>query len=267
MMYTVYHLPQLEKVGCTSNFERRMKEQDVDPLEEYIKFKGTLEEASFVEEELRKFYKYKPDSNMTYLEKIQKTQSQGKVANKTWTDSHFVGWNELPKGASKDDLSASIAQYDSIHLTTKGGSFVFTRDQYPELAKKAKKSQHRDFYWSTTNLESIKEAKNENIRSRDNYNIPQFEQIRDWAKERGLYDKGDPKTQYLKLQEEAGEVARAILKDDKPEIIDGLGDVLVVLINLSHLCGFKLEDCLAEAYNVISQRSGKMIGGTFVKDE
>ena len=97
--------------------------------------------------------------------------------------------------------------------------------------------------------------------------IHEFEQIREWATERGLYEKGDPKTQYLKLQEEAGEVARAILKNDEEEIIDGLGDVLVVLINLSHLCGYKLEDCLDAAYSVISKRSGKMVNGTFVKDE
>ena len=56
-------------------------------------------------------------------------------------------------------------------------------------------------------------------------------------------------------------------EDDKPEIIDGLGDILVVLINLSHLCGYRLEDCLAEAYAVISKRTGKMQNGTFVKDE
>ena len=97
--------------------------------------------------------------------------------------------------------------------------------------------------------------------------IHEFEQIREWATERGLYDMGDPKTQYLKLQEEAGEVARAILKNDEEEIIDGLGDVLVVLINLSHLCGYKLEDCLDAAYSIISKRSGKMVNGTFVKDE
>ena len=37
-----------------------------------------------------------------------------------------------------------------------------------------------------------------------------FEQIRDWARERGLYDKGDVNTQYVKLQEEAGELAKAL---------------------------------------------------------
>ena len=96
--------------------------------------------------------------------------------------------------------------------------------------------------------------------------IPEFQQIRDWAEDKGIFAKGDAKTQYLKLQEEAGEVARAILKDDQPEIIDGLGDTLVVLINLSHLAGYKLEDCLASAYEVIAKRTGKMENGTFVKD-
>ena len=96
--------------------------------------------------------------------------------------------------------------------------------------------------------------------------IYEFQQIRDWAEDKGIFAKGDAKTQYLKLQEEAGEVARAILKDDQPEIIDGLGDTLVVLINLSHLAGYKLEDCLASAYDVIAKRTGKMENGTFVKD-
>jgi hypothetical protein len=40
----------------------------------------------------------------------------------------------------------------------------------------------------------------------------QFDLIRDWAKERGLYDGGDPKTQALKLVEEVGETCRAILR-------------------------------------------------------
>ena len=97
--------------------------------------------------------------------------------------------------------------------------------------------------------------------------IHEFAQIRSWAKERGIYEKGDPKTQYLKLQEEAGEVARAILKGDEEEVIDGLGDTLVVLINLAKLCGYNLEDCLDSAYQVISKRTGKMENGTFVKDE
>ena len=63
----------------------------------------------------------------------------------------------------------------------------------------------------------------------------EFEPIRQWARERGLYAKGDPKTQALKLVEEMGELAQAILKDDKAEFQDAIGDCVVVLTNLAEL--------------------------------
>ena len=94
-----------------------------------------------------------------------------------------------------------------------------------------------------------------------------FDAIRAWAKERGLYDKGDTKTQYLKLMEEAGELGRAILKSDQPEIEDAIGDMVVVLTNLAHLAGTSIEECTNGAYSVISKRTGKMVNGTFVKDK
>ena len=96
--------------------------------------------------------------------------------------------------------------------------------------------------------------------------ITQFDLIRDWARERGLYKKGDPKTQALKLVEEIGEICRAILKDDHEETIDGIGDAVVVLTNLAELCGTDIEYCIDSAYNVISKRTGKMVNGTFKKD-
>ena len=94
-----------------------------------------------------------------------------------------------------------------------------------------------------------------------------FELIRVWAEERGLYKNGDPKTQLVKLIEEAGELSQAILKEDKPEIKDAIGDMVVVLTNLSHLYGFKVENCIDSAYNEIKNRKGKIINNTFVKDE
>ena len=94
-----------------------------------------------------------------------------------------------------------------------------------------------------------------------------FNCIRAWADERGLYDKGDPKTQYIKLMEETGEIGRAILKNDTEQIIDGIGDAVVVLTNLAELIGVPIEECIQQAYNVISKRKGKMINGTFVKDK
>ena len=94
-----------------------------------------------------------------------------------------------------------------------------------------------------------------------------FNRIRTWAETRGLYKAGDPMVQYVKLQEEAGELAKALLKDDQPEVIDAIGDIVVVLTNLAHQRGVYIEECIQTAYEVINKRTGKMINGTFVKDE
>ena len=93
-----------------------------------------------------------------------------------------------------------------------------------------------------------------------------FDLIRAWAMERGLYAKGDIKTQTLKLMEEAGEICKATLKEDHDEVIDGIGDCVVVLTNLAYLNGVTIEDCIDAAYDVISKRTGKMVNGTFKKD-
>ena len=94
----------------------------------------------------------------------------------------------------------------------------------------------------------------------------EFETIRDWARERGLYDQGNATTQCLKLQEEMGELSSAILKVDKEEVVDAIGDCVVVLTNLAEHYGVTIEDCINSAYNEIKNRKGKMINNTFVKD-
>lgn len=94
----------------------------------------------------------------------------------------------------------------------------------------------------------------------------EFQPIRDWAKEKGIIDHGDCKTQFLKLIEEAGELSKAILKDNVEEFIDAIGDCVVVLTNLAAIRGYDIEDCINSAYNVISKRTGKMENGTFVKN-
>ena len=93
-----------------------------------------------------------------------------------------------------------------------------------------------------------------------------FDKIRDWAEYNGIYASGDPKTQYVKLMEEAGELGRAILKQNRGEQMDAIGDMVVVLTNLSELLDMSIEECVESAYEVISKRTGKMINGTFVKD-
>ena len=51
------------------------------------------------------------------------------------------------------------------------------------------------------------------------------------------------------------------------ETIDAIGDMVVVLTNLARLSGTDIEVCIEDAYEAISSRKGKMINGTFVKDE
>jgi len=93
-----------------------------------------------------------------------------------------------------------------------------------------------------------------------------YDLIRMWAEDRGIYDKGDVKTQYVKLLEETGELAKSILKNDEEEFVDAIGDCVVVLTNLAKLKGYDIEDCINQAYTVISKRQGKMVNGTFVKN-
>ena len=107
------------------------------------------------------------------------------------------------------------------------------------------------------------------VRQESNEDIPPFtifDNIRQWAYERGLYDKGDVKTQALKLVEEVGETCRAILKENDADAIDGIGDCVVVLTNLAELMGESIEECIEQAYFEIKNRKGKMVNGTFKKD-
>ena len=118
----------------------------------------------------------------------------------------------------------------------------------------------------TEYIKSLSQRKPANWRY-DNTGDDRFQKIRDWAGERGLYTKGDTKTQFCKLMEEAGELGRAVLKNDNAEFVDAIGDMVVVLTNMAHLGGTTIEECIDTAYEVISKRTGKMVNGTFVKDE
>ena len=130
----------------------------------------------------------------------------------------------------------------------------------------------------------------------------EFQSIRNWAIERNLYEKGDLKTQLTKLMEEHGELAQSILKNDRNKFIDSIGDMVVVLTNLAEIgnilfsktcttchglaghwedvagdggpqqfisceCQFGIEECINAAYDEIKNRTGKMVNGTFVKDQ
>jgi NTP pyrophosphatase (non-canonical NTP hydrolase) len=87
-----------------------------------------------------------------------------------------------------------------------------------------------------------------------------------WADQKGILKNGTPIAQAHKTWEEVNELEEAIQNDDRVEIIDALGDILVTIIIQAEMHGLKLEDCLESAYNVISKRTGVMKDGQFVKD-
>ena len=92
-----------------------------------------------------------------------------------------------------------------------------------------------------------------------------FDRIREWALNRGIYNKSDSFAQYTKLMEENGELGEALMRRDKDEIVDAIGDMVVVLTNIAHLEGFHIEDCIESSYSVISKRKGSIVNGVFVK--
>jgi NTP pyrophosphatase (non-canonical NTP hydrolase) len=155
-------------------------------------------------------------------------------------------------------------------------SFVYNKalSNYVESSNKPK---HTEITTDVTDLRrqlnemlvqvlSSNQAAQEKASRSQNGEVPNvYDLIRSWANDKGIYKSGDSKTQYVKLMEESGELARAILKRDKPEIKDAIGDMIVVLTNLAYLEGFEVEDCVTSAYDVIKNRKGKMENGTFVK--
>ena len=99
------------------------------------------------------------------------------------------------------------------------------------------------------------------------WNVTELDVIR-WAEARGIIANSDSKTQLLKAVSEMGELADAIIKRDRPAIVDGLGDVLVCLIVVGALEDINLTKCLEAAYSEIKDRKGYLNkDGVFVKQQ
>lgn len=106
-------------------------------------------------------------------------------------------------------------------------------------------------------IEKLKSQRKDNVQ----------EKVIEWAKERNLIKLGNAPKQLIKLSEEVGELGSAFLKNEYPEIKDAIGDIQIVLMILSEQLAIDYNQCLEDAYNVIKNRKGKTINGTFVKDE
>lgn len=98
-----------------------------------------------------------------------------------------------------------------------------------------------------------------------------IDKINEWADSRGL-KQADSKIQWMRITEEVGEIRDVLLKPTKftePQaaLKDAIGDTLVTIIVLAHQLDLDVTECLSIAYEEIKNRKGKMVNGTFVKED
>ena len=284
--YALYHIPG-RKVGVTNNIEDRViRQQGYDEGEfEILAWSDDIGYISDLEREMQVAYGYRVDRKL-YKDLFNNNNKQlnNMKINVTEATTTFPCPLDKLKGRLMDELGMqwetdhgefTVTQPTINWIMANVKTSMYNKDRCyiynKAMAKYYDRDPHRNITVGTTHQADL-----ERINQKHFYKAAMscnecdeniFDCIREWADERGLYDKGDPKTQYIKLMEETGEIGRAILKNDTDEIIDGIGDAVVVLTNLAELVGIPIEECIQEAYNVISKRKGKMINGTFVKEQ
>ena len=252
--YKIYHIPG-KKIGCTTNLKKRVEEAQGYKSGEYEVLFETddIKEASNAERTLQQDLGYKVDIKPykeLFKSKYMKTHSSSEA-----TTTFKISLNEID-AAFLADLSIK---------TTRG---IFNLDAQDKIDWVLDNVHASQFGPSTCYIynKAMAEAGpfQKYISSTDNLI---FNKIREWGNKKGILNQGDAKTQLIKLYEETGELSQAVLKNNKEDIIDAVGDIVVVLTNFAEFAGSNIEDCIQSAYDEISNRTGKMINGTFVKDE
>ena len=262
MTYYIYHIPG-QKIGVTRNLNKRVTEQQgYAPGEYEVLFEGEdIDEISRLEIELQKSYGYPVDT------KLYKNLFKPKTmrVNATEQTTTFPVPIEKLKGRLMDAIGLSW-------VTPQGYRFTIDKTNIRWIVDNCQISRfnsdrcyiyNKAFHEHEQNRFKAQEAPENECCIGD---YQPFDNIRCWARERGIYHKGDVKTQFSKLVEEVGELAKAILEQDDVEFVDAIGDCIVVLTNLAHLGGYTIEECIDAAWAQISTRKGKMVNGTFVKE-
>ena len=269
MTYYLYHIPG-KKVGVTRDLKKRVVEQQGYDYHEFevLLESDDIEFISNMEIAYQLKHGYRVDE-IPYNELKFNKDMNINITEQTTTFPCPV--NKL-KGQLMDNLNMS--------WKTEHGDCIITNESIKWIMKNVITSKYNTERCYVYNKAFARWFDNNNAHKtitggimsdqrqvcKPECEISRFDKIRLWADDRGLYHKGDPKTQTLKLMEEAGEICRAVLKKDEPEIIDGIGDCVVVLTNLAHLCNTSIEECIDAAYDEIKNRTGKMSNGTFKKD-
>jgi NTP pyrophosphatase (non-canonical NTP hydrolase) len=258
MKYFIYHIPG-KKIGVTRNLDKRVTQQQGYAEEEYevLFVSDDIDQVSKLEIELQKSYGY-PIDRIEYKNLFKSNTMKINVTEQTTTfPVHILQLKEYL--GSVMGLSWVIPQGDRFTLSGRNAEWIL------DNAMKSMYTEDRCYIYNEA-FKKYEQGMFAKVEPQEE-EVAKFELIRKWAEERGIYKSGDKKTQYVKLMEESGELAQAILKNDDVEFVDAIGDMVVVLTNLAHLGGYKIEECIDAAYTQIANRKGKMENGTFVKEE
>jgi NTP pyrophosphatase (non-canonical NTP hydrolase) len=290
MTYYLYHIPH-KKIGVTRDLKKRVEEQQGYKPSEYAVILES-DDINYISEQeiyLQKFYGYRVDEVPYNKLKFNKEENNMNINITEQTTTFPCPVNKL-KGQLMDNIGMTwdtdhgiffINEYSikwimanvKTSMFNKQRSYIYNKAFarfYDNHQTHDYPSNGKDQYDGKTLAGGLSPERVPQCC--DEYNpcnckpYYQFDLIRDWAEERGLYANGDPKTQALKLVEEVGETCRAILKEDYEEVVDGIGDCVVVLTNLAELMDISIEDCIAAAYDEIKDRTGQMENGTYKKD-
>ena len=269
MTYAIYHIPGV-KIGVTNNIKYRVEEQQGYSEDEYeiLEMSDDIDYISKRELYLQERHGYRVDRQL-YKDIFNNNfiELNNMNINVTEMTTTFPCPVNKLKGQLMDNIGRQWeTDFGPVMITEKSARWIMNNVKPSQSTSDRCYVYNKAFaeWFKTPELwgDDVPEGKSEVIEI-----ASIFDKIRAWAKVRGLYDKGNTYVQYVKLQEEAGELAKALLKSDHDEVNDAIGDMVVVLTNLAHLHGTEIEYCIEDAYNVISKRTGKMINGTFVKDE
>ena len=120
-------------------------------------------------------------------------------------------------------LKGRLMDLDGLNWTTpQGYEFEINKETIKWIVSNAKPSmyaQENCFIYNKAFYEAFnQEPESDNV----------FENIRTWAGHRGIYLKGSPQVQFVKLMEEVGELAQAILQDNQDDQKDAIGDIIAV---------------------------------------
>ena len=275
MTYYLYHIPG-KKIGVTRNLNKRVTQtQGYKPGEyEVLESSTDIDYISKKEIELQQSYGYRKDH------KLYKNLFKMKLNVTEQTTTFPVPLTRLKEALQNEPNLIWKTEFGKIALCPKLTNWIVV-NAHTSMYNSERSYVYNKALWEAFSEINSLDTLTEYIKEQNRFkpgttelatdtvlvDAPIFDLIRYWATERGIYEKGNSHTQYVKLQEEAGELAKALLTKNRYEIKDAIGDMVVVLTNLANLENLNIEDCIDSAYKEIANRKGKMINGTFVKNE